>query len=243
MKLFLIIIFFACILDACTEQRSGYRLFTLPGEKSLQDSVSDKIKQSFKKGYVEYFIINNTEFRFQKSRRTKNIYELQSSKNDKWSTNLVLPLPRYTYDLTRDLDLDHNFDLTFYQSGNIRVHFFDQSKRQFDSTTLDILVDHALLDSTRVIYGTNNRSRDIWNLDIFSIKNRSKIPLFKSKLFLLNNSNDGGFEITKAFIYKCMNGVDSDTVLVDEINIKKQFKDFSLRNFMKTIVHNPDYRR
>jgi len=217
-------------------------LFTLPKEWPVPDSVSNKIKQAVENGDVEYFSINGTDFRFQKSSQTPKSYIIEVKQNNEWITNLTLPMPKETFFLSHDFDLDNYFDLSFLEYGLINVYFFDKTTRHFLSAPVQFSHDYALLDSNKLIYGVNNHSSRDWDIDIFSIKGRSKTYLYKANLFLKDNKNNGGFEITKALLYKCKVGKESDTVLLNDIDIHKQFGDFSLLEFMKDIAHNKVYR-
>jgi hypothetical protein len=152
------------------------------------------------------------------------------------------PMPKETFLLRQDFDLDNCFDLYFLEYGHINVHFFDKINRRFISEPIQFSSDYALLDSSNLIYGVNNHSSKDWDIDIFSIKGRSKIYLYKTKLFLKNNSNNGGFEIVGGLVYKCRNGIETDTVLINRVTIHRQFSDFSLLQFMKDIAHDKAYR-
>lgn len=191
---------------------------------------------------MEYFTINGTQFRFLKSVSDTNLYAIQAKQDDKWSTNLSLRMPQYTFQLTYDFDLDRNFDLCFLEYGHLNIYFFDEPTQRFLPTPMQFSYDYALLDSAQLIYGANNQRVHEWNVDIFSIKDRKKTFLYKLKLYLKSNTNNGGFAITNALIYKCQNGVEQDTVLVKQLMIEKQFGDFSLLHFMKDVAHNKAYR-
>jgi len=217
-------------------------LFTLPKEWPVPDSISNKIKQAVEDGHVEFFSINGTDFRFQKNSRTTNLYNIEIKQKNKWVTNLTLPMPKETFFLTHDFDLDNYFDLSFLEYGHINVYFFDKTTRHFLPAPVQFSNDYALLDSNNLIYGANNHNSRDWDIDIFSIKHRSKTYLYKAKLFLKDNTNNGGFEITKALLYKCRHGKESDTILLNDIDIHRQFGDFSLVEFMKDIAHNKVYR-
>jgi hypothetical protein len=217
-------------------------LFTLPKEWPVPDSVSHTIKQAVEHGDVEYFSINGTDFRFQKNSQTTKLYIIEVKQNNEWVTNLTLPMPKETFFLTHDFDLDNYFDLSFLEYGLINVYFFDKTTRHFLSAPVRFSYDYALLDSNKLIYGANNHSSRDWDIEIFSIKGRSKTYLYKANLFLKDNANNGGFEITKGVLYKCKDGKESDTVLLNDIGIHKQSSDFSLLEFMKDIAHNKVYR-
>ena len=153
-------------------------------------------------------------------------------------------MPRYTFSLYPDFDLDGSFDLSYIDHGDIEIYFFDNLKRQFTSKPLIFSYDHALLDSSNLIYGTNTHasSYNTWNIDIFSIKNRIVNHILKAKIFWEDDIKTGSSKATNALIYKCNNGVDTDTILVDNINIDKQYGDFGLNKFMKDLVHRQVYR-
>jgi hypothetical protein len=233
---FLVLLFASCKFHS---QRD--RLFTLPGEWPVPDSVANKIKQRIAKGNAEDFSINGRQFRFRRSATDTNFYVIQVKQGDKWFTNLALQMPQYTFQLTRDFDLDNNFDLCFLEYGHLNIYFFDQTTRRFLSTPMQFSYDCSLLDSAKLIYGVNNHTGHNWDVDIFSIKDRKKTYLYKLKLLLKDNTNNGGFAITNAFIYKCQNGVDRDTTLIKQVVVNKQFDDFSLLHFMKDVVHNKAY--
>ena len=151
-------------------------------------------------------------------------------------------MPKETFFIRYDFDLDNCFDLSFLEHGNINIHFFDKPNRRFISGSMQFSVDYALLDSNKLIYGANNHGGNEWDIDIFSIKNRTKTYLYKSRLFLKNNSNNGGFEITNGLVYKCRNGIETDTILINKPVINRQFSDFSLFQFMKDLAHDKAYR-
>ena len=90
-------------------------LFTLPKEWPVPDSVSNKIKQAVENGDVEYFSINGTDFRFQKSSQTPKSYIIEVKQNNEWITNLTLPMPKETFFLSHDFDLDNYFRLVFFR--------------------------------------------------------------------------------------------------------------------------------
>lgn len=226
------------LLSACKPQSEEGHLFTLPKEWPVPDSVSNKIKERIENGAVEYFSINGTDFRFQKSPQKAKLYNIQVKRNNEWITNLSLPMPNETFFLIQDFDLDGCFDLSFLEYGNIKIYFFDKTNRRFALAPMQFSYDYALLDSSKPIYGVNNHGGHDWDVDIFSIKERSKVHLYKVKLFRKDNKDNGGFEITRAFVYKCKNGRNTDTVLVNNIRIYRQFSDFSLNRFMKDIAHN-----
>lgn len=237
-----VILLFALFIFSCEPPSENDHLFTLPSEWPIEDSVLNTVKQKIENGDVEYFSINGSKFRFQKNPQKKNQYDLQVLENNQWLTNLTLSMPKWTFLLTHDFDLDKYFDLSLVEYGDLKIYFFDRSKRRFNSESLQFPSDCALLDSSKLIYGANNHGDHIWNVDIFSIRGYSKTYLYKANLFLKSNTYNGSFEITNALIYKCNNGSNTDTVLVDKININKQFSDFSLLYFMKDIAHNRVYR-
>lgn len=240
MKLSFTLMLLICILAGCKHNKSKEHFFTLPGEWPVEDSIATKLKQRFEAGYVETFEVNNTSFSFQKNGQQKNKYDLKVLQNGQWATNLTLPMPRHSFFVTNDMDLDGYFDLTFLEGANIKMYFFDKAKQQFDSNALTFTGDYALLDSTQLIYGTNDWVNMTWNITILSIRGRSKAYLQKAVMPLVNNTNNGSFEITGARIYKCNNGNVADTVFMGSIAIHKQFGDFSLRQFMKDMVHHPE---
>jgi|GEM_PF-5704596 len=231
----LLIILFFHSYKSYTQKAS---LFTLPKESAISDSLSKKIKQRLAEGGVEYFTINGVQFRFQKNIQGNNLYDIQSKEKGSWVTNLSLPMPKETFFLTNDIDLDSYYDLTFTDYKHINIYFFDNKRKRFISQAMQFSYDNALLDSTALIYGVNNHSSNDWDIDIFSIKGHKKTYLYRAKLFLKHNKNNGGFEITSALLYKCKNGDMSDTVLINTFTINKQFSDFSLLGFMKDIAHN-----
>ena len=235
---------FSSILLFCSCQSNSQKehLFSLPGEWAVTDSVATKIKLGIEKGDVEYFSINGNQFRFQKSAQKNNLYDIQLKTDNGWITKLSLPMPKETFFLTHDFDLDNNFDLSYLEYGNINIHFFDKTSQRFILKPMQFSYDCALLDSSKLIYGVNNHGSAEWNIDIFSIKDRTKIFLFKAKLFLRENPNNADFRITSALLYKCRNGVEGDTVLISKMDINKQFSRFSLLRFMKEIAHNKAYR-
>jgi len=228
----LLFILFFC---SCQSHSQKEHLFTLPKEWSVPDSVSNKIKYRLENGDVEYFFINETQFRFQKSSLAPELYDIQVRQDNMWITNLSIPMPKETFFLTHDFDLDNDFDLSFLEYGQLNIYFFDKKNRRFISKPMQFSYDYALLDSSELIYGVNNHSSKGWDIDIFSIKDRSKTYLYKVKLFLKSNTNNGGFEITNGLIYKCVNGIDADTILINKITINRQFADFSLLEFMKAV--------
>jgi len=244
MKQLLILVLCACLFDKCTSKVSTERLFTLPKEWPIPDSTSRKLKLQFEKGYVEHFTINNTRFRFQKNSSQAGKYDLQVLQNGEWITNLTLTMPRHTFFLSPDFDFDGFFDLSYLEYGNIKIHFFDNLKKQFTSNPLAFSYDYALLDSNNLIYGTNTQTQSFktWNIDIFSIKNRNINHILKAKIFWKDDFKTNGSKATNALIYKCNNGIDTDTTLVDNININKQWADFGLNKFMKDLVHSQVYR-
>jgi len=170
-------------------------LIVVLSKSNCFDSVSTKIKLGIEKGDVEYFSINGNQFRFQKSAQKNNLYDIQLKTDNGWITKLSLPMPKETFFLTHDFDLDNNFDLSYLEYGNINIHFFDKTSQRFILKPMQFSYDCALLDSSNLIYGVNNHGSSEWNIDIFSIKDRTKTYLYKSKLFLKNNSNNGGFEV------------------------------------------------
>jgi len=236
------IFLFALFFSSCHNHSENEHLFTLPKEWSVSDSVSNKIKQRIQNGDVEYFVINETQFRFQKNPGSSGLYDIQVKQDNRWVTNLSMPMPKETFFIRYDFDLDNCFDLSFLEHGNINIHFFDKPNRRFISGSMQFSVDYALLDSNKLIYGANNHGGNEWDIDIFSIKNRTKTYLYKSRLFLKNNSNNGGFEITNGLVYKCRNGIETDTILINKPVINRQFSDFSLFQFMKDLAHDKAYR-
>lgn len=232
----LTLILFLCLFQPCTAQDSRGGLFTAPREWPIPDSVSYKLKSAFKNGYVEYFTVNNSKFRFKKSAGAEK-YELQVLISRAWKTDLTLPLPKYTFFLSPDYDKDGFFDLSYIEGGDMKVYFFDNKTRQFKVKPVIFSYDHALLDSSRVIYGCNTKSSNTWNIDIFSLKGQTVISLFKSKIFFENYYS----KATYALVYKCNNNNPTDTVLIDRIDINKQWADFGLNKFMKDIVQNKTY--
>lgn len=241
---------YVLFLSTCQSRPKEEQLFVQP-KKWRSDSDSKKIKDRINKGGIEYFSINGVQFRFKKSSQANNLYNIEVNKNDKWFMNLSLPMPKDKFFLTNDFDLDKYFDLLFLEYGQVNVYFFDKTQQCFISQPMQFSSDFALLDSSQLIYGanghklindTNDRNSAGWNIDIFSIKGRKKTALYKAKLFHKNNSNNGGFQITTALLYECKNGIEKDTVLIDKLNINRQFGDFSLSQFMKDIAHGKTYR-
>jgi hypothetical protein len=242
MKLIATILVFVCILAACKNKTVTARLFIMPGEWPMPDSVTGKLKQQFNKGYIEYFSVNDMMFRFKKSDSVESRYDLQVSQDNKWVTNLTLPMPRDCF-FFNDIDLDKYLDLTFIEYGDTKVYFFDKATGRFETGSLQFPYDYALLDSDHHIYGANDkRDNNYWNIDIFSIVNttegRMKNDLFWAKIFLTDNKNNGGFEITRAMIYKSNPVHAANSTLVQDIYIRKQFGDFSLLNFMKEVARS-----
>jgi hypothetical protein len=229
-------------LFSCRSHSRNDHLFVQPDEWPAPDSVLNKVKQEIDKGNPETFSINNAKFRFQKNPNAKNLYNLQVFEDKAWVNNLLLAMPKEAFFLTQDFDLDHNFDLSFLEYGDLKIYFFDKDKKRFNPGPMQFSYDCALLDSSKLIYGVNNHSSDNWDIDIFSIKNRSMAYLYKAKLYLKDNTNNGSFAITKALLYKCKDSEGRDTVLIQKIEINKQFGDFSLLQFMKDIAHNGAYR-
>ena len=219
MKRLLILVLWACFFTTCTSKGTTERLFTLPKEWSIPDSTSRKLKLQFEDGYVERFTINNTRFRFQKSTLQPGKYDLQSFQSGEWITNLTLAMPRHTFLLSPDFDLDGFFDLSYLDYGNIKIHFFDNLKKQFTSKPLSFSYDYALLDSGKLIYGVNThtQSSKIWNIDIFSIKNRNINHTLKARIFWEDDMKTNSSKATHALIYKCNNGIATDTILVDNV--------------------------
>jgi len=240
MRVYLLLVIL--LFSACRVSGQNETLFTLPNQWPVPDSISNKIKQRIEKGDVEYFSINGTQFRFLKYSRANNMFGLEVKMNDQWIPNLSMPMPRETFFLTQDFDLDNCYDLFFLDYGKIKLYFFDKTNRSFRPEPMQFSYDYALLDSSKLIYGANNHIGANWDIDIFSIKDRKKTFLYKSTLFLKSNSNNGGFEISNGLLYKCRNGIEADTLLIDKFDIHRQFGDFSLLQFMKDLAHDKVYR-
>lgn len=244
MKLLGTLIVCSCLFHECTNKKtetSAGGLFTPPHQWPIPDSVSRKLKFQIDKGRVEYFTANGSKFRFQKSSVTPGKYDLQVLQNDTWVANLTLSMPEYTFFLTPDFDMDGNFDLSYIKYGNFEIYFFDDQKKQFITTPIVFPYDQALLDSSRVIYGANNQRHDVWDIAIFSLKDRTIYNLLRSKIFFENNDQTGSHKATYALVYKCRNGISTDTILVDKIIINKEWADFGLNKFMKDLVHSKRY--
>ena len=244
MKLLITLIVCSFLLQDCTTKKtetSAGGLFTPPHQWPTPDSVSRKLKLQIDKGRVEYFTANGSKFRFQKSSVTPGKYDLQVFQNDTWVTNLTLSMPEYTFFLTPDFDMDGNFDLSYIDRGNFDIYFFDDRKKQFTSKPVIFSYDNALLDSSRVIYGANTKLHNSWNIDVFSLKDRTIYNLLYAKIFFEDNYQTGSNKATYALVYKCNNGISTDTVLVDKIIINKEWADFGLNKFMKDLVHSKRY--
>lgn len=244
MKLLITLIVCSYLLQDCTTKKTETAaggLFTPPHEWPVPDSVSRTLKLQIENGHIEYFTANDSKFRFQKSTTTPAKYDLQVLQHDSWVTNLTLSMPQYTFFLTPDFDMDGNFDLSYIKYGNFEIYFFDDQKKQFITTPIIFPYDQALLDSSRVIYGANNKTYNEWDIAIFSLKDRTIYNLLRSKIFFENNDQTGSHKATYALVYTCSNGISTDTVLVDKIIINKEWADFGLNKFMKDLVHDKKY--
>lgn len=241
MKRLFTLILYICLFQSCKTQTPLTGLFTQPHQWPLPDSVSRKIKLAIDKGYTEYFSVNSLKFRFQKSAVTTGKYDLQVLQNSRWVTNLTLAMPEYSFHLTPDFNLDGFFDLSYINRGNFEIYFFDNQKNKFATKPLIFPYDHALLDSSNVIYGTNTKMAHTWNIDIFSLKGGKVHSLLKSKIVFEDNYNTGSSKAMYALVYKCNNGIATDTVLVEKIMINKEWADFGLNKFMKDLVRGKEY--
>jgi hypothetical protein len=235
MKLLLTLVICTGLLQNCkTNAPATSGLFTPPNEWPVSDSVAGKIKLQVDGGSIEYFSVNKTKFRFKKS-VTAGKYDLDVFQNGNWVNNLTLPMARYGFFLSPDFDRDGFFDLSFHQYGNVDIYFFDGNKKQFETKPTSFSADRALLDSNRVIYGTNTQSSYAWNIDIFSLKGRRINNLLKSKI-VFSESFATGSKALYALVYKCNNGEATDTTRIDSITINKAWADFGLNKFMKDLV-------
>jgi hypothetical protein len=233
----IILLLLVIVIVGCRHAGTKQGLFTMPDEWRVPDSVAKQLKQEIENGGVEHFSINETAFRFAKSETNAHQFELQSQENGKWITNLMLQMPAGVFYLTEDFDHDKYFDLSLTLEPNVRIYFFDASLKRFLPGSVEFPTDYALLDSNRLIYGANQHSAALWNVEIFSIANRTKTFFYQAKLFWEDNPQTGRDELRNAILYKNTSGNSlADTAFVSNKLIGKDFGEFSLRNYMKQIV-------
>jgi hypothetical protein len=235
MRLLMILSLF---LFSCRSEQPGINLFVFPKDPLFgrSDSLLEVRKTEIRNGAIEYFTVNGKKFRFKKS-DSLDKYSLEVFANDAWQHNLLLDMPRYSYYLTSDLDLDGYTDLTSSDYRDLEIHFFDPGKGGFEHGITAFSYDCVLLDSAALVYGANHSSMDEWDVDIFSIKGRKKTLLLNLEFPLIHGlkNNDSFFEKAYLSQYETTSRTTATKTLVDSIPIKKFFSEFSLRSFMHEV--------
>jgi hypothetical protein len=184
----------------------------------------------FKTGYIEEFEIDEVDFRLLLKSDTSKLFDLESKKGGIWKTNLNLPLNLEDYYLTRDFDKDGIFDLELVSLGNVAIYLYDEPSKSFLSVPLMVPFDCVLLDEERVIYGSNNKMGNVWDVEIFTIVNKQKYFFFKAQI---NTVMESYYRMINSTVYKCKNGNLADTVLFKKEDLQK---DMMLNRYMKELM-------
>jgi hypothetical protein len=207
----------------------------LPGDYSyISDTFTYYRPGAYETEYIESFSLNNRKFRLIRDTANSGDYVLQVYSDDQWLANLKLPAPQFCYSAQLDLNRDGLYEFIESERGMAKFHLFDKATGEFNHVPIVFSEDFALLDPERLIYGSNKREEDSWNIEIFSISGNKKIYLYKIKMALILSPV---YTIVNSMVYRCTNGNIADTVFVREDIIHKRNSDFSMNQYMKELVN------
>ncbi len=200
---------------------------------SFSSSGENEFKNfdEFKKGHIEKFENDNISFRLLMKSDTSKLFDLHVKKGGLWKTNLNLPLELEYYRLTTDRDKDGVNDLSFGYRGNVKIYLYDKSLKEFISTPIEVPDDCVSLDTKKVIYGSNNKIGNVWDVEIFSIVDKRKYYFYKAKI---NVVDEAYYRMVNSIVYKCKNGNLADTILFKKENLSK---DMMLNRYMKDMMN------
>jgi hypothetical protein len=200
---------------------------------SFSSSNENKFKNfdEFKKGHIEKFENDNISFRLLMKSDTSKLFDLQVEKGGVWETNLNLPLQLTDYSLTTDMDKDGVNDLAFGYRGNVKIYLYNKSSKSFIVTPIEVPDDCVTLDPEKVIYGSNNKIGNVWDVEIFSIVDKRKYYFYKAKI---NVVDEAYYRMVNSVVYKCKNGNLADTILFKKENLSK---DLMLNRYMKDLMN------
>lgn len=200
-------------------------LFGLSEEREFKNFTE------FKNGYSEDFKNNEENFRLVIESDTSHSFELQVENEGKWETKLKLPLKLSGYNLITDWDKDGLKDLTKNDWDYSRIYLYDKYAKTFLVEPIEVPYDCVLLDENRVIYGSNNKIGDIWDVEIFSLIKKQKYYYYKVRI---NTVMEAYYRMINSTIYECKNGNLSDTILFKK---EKLPKNMMLNRYMKNLMN------